>query len=61
MGIKSPDWWGADACSSCHDIVDGRTRPKGLEYSDILGAFFHGIFETHKRREDAGIITVNYK
>jgi hypothetical protein len=24
MGMKSPDWFGAWACSACHDYVDGR-------------------------------------
>jgi len=26
-GIKSEDWWGAWACSNCHDVMDGRVNP----------------------------------
>ena len=34
MSMKSPDWWGADGCSVCHDIVDGR-RNVDIPKSDI--------------------------
>ncbi|AFC85896.1 Protein of unknown function (DUF1364) [Frateuria aurantia DSM 6220] len=33
-GMKPPDEMGAWACSACHDVVDGRVRPK---YSWISG------------------------
>lgn len=25
MSMKCPDWFGAWACSGCHDYIDGRT------------------------------------
>ena len=36
LGLKSPDWLGAWACSSCHDLVDGRTAMAGL--MSVVGA-----------------------
>lgn len=29
-GIKPPDLMGAWCCAKCHDLIDGRTRVKGL-------------------------------
>ena len=26
MGMKSPDYWAVFACSSCHDLIDGRIK-----------------------------------
>ena len=56
--IKSPDWWGADCCSVCHDIIDRRKRVSDLSEYEILERFFYGIFETHQRRIDQGIIKI---
>lgn len=58
MGKKSPDWWGADGCSSCHDIVDGRTIKNDLWPKDILACFSRGIYRTIKRRIEQGLIKI---
>lgn len=42
-GQKVPDMFGAWACSSCHDEVDGRTD------HDVIGLaveFYEGVFRT---------------
>jgi hypothetical protein len=46
-GIKSPDWWGGFACSSCHDLVDGRT-PTHLPEVIIKDAWLRSIHETQR-------------
>lgn len=55
MAIKSPDWWGADSCSTCHDIVDGR-RKTDLSREEIFSAHVRGIYRTIKRRIEQGLI-----
>lgn len=57
MGIKSPDWWGADGCSDCHDIVDGR-RNVDVSNDEVQRCFTRGIFKTIERRIEAGLIAV---
>lgn len=57
MGIKSPDFWGADGCSVCHDIVDGRKRVDLP--SDVIGdCFVRGIYRTLKNRIERGLIKI---
>lgn len=57
MALKSPDFWAADGCSDCHDIVDGR-RNVDIPASEIYAAFVRGVFRTLKRRIDMGLIKV---
>ena len=57
MGIKSPDWWGADGCSDCHDIVD-RRRIVSLSGNQIRNCFHRGIYRTIKRRIEQGLINI---
>lgn len=57
VGIKSPDFWGADGCSVCHDIVDSR-RSVDISTDDIKDCFYRGIYRTIKRRIEQGIIKV---
>ena len=57
MGIKSPDWWLADGCSSCHDVVDGRTKTD-LSKQEISEYIVRGVYRTLKRRIAAGIIKI---
>lgn len=33
--IKPPDICGVDACSDCHDVIDGRRHVPGLTRTDI--------------------------
>jgi len=56
--IKSPDWWGADCCSACHDIIDRRKYVDDISDYDLLEAFMRGIFETHHRRIEQGLIKI---
>ena len=53
MGLKSPCWWGAWGCASCHDVMDRRKKslapmmPK--ERPQIwLDAIFETQMELHK-------------
>ena len=54
-GIKSPDWWGAFGCSTCHDIVDYRKRV-GLSNDEIYRSHMRGVFRTHKLLNEMGLI-----
>ena len=55
MAIKSPDWWGCDSCSDCHDIVDGR-RKTDIPKEEIKAAHTRGVYRTIKRRIEQGLI-----
>lgn len=57
MGRKSPDWWGADCCSTCHDIIDSRQRVD-IDRSEIYESHVRGVFRTIKRRIEQGLIKV---
>lgn len=57
MSRKSPDWWGADCCSSCHDVVDGRLHTD-LSNSEIQACHIRGVYRTIKRRIEQGLINV---
>ena len=54
---KSPDWWGADGCSACHDIVDSR-REVDLPREEVYRCHMRGVFRTMKRRIEQGLIIV---
>lgn len=57
MGIKSPDWWSAYGCSSCHDVIDGRMKTD-LPETEILKCIMRGIFRTHQIMLDEGLLKV---
>lgn len=38
MGMKSPDNMAVFACSSCHDLLDGRAQGEPIDYQDVLRA-----------------------
>lgn len=57
MGTKSPDYWGADGCSDCHDIVDGRRRVD-IPDDEIVQCHIRGVFRTIQRRIEQGLIKV---
>lgn len=40
MGMKSPDFIGAWACSACHTVIDNDKHP------EVQLAFAHGVFRT---------------
>ena len=56
-GIKSPDWWLVDACSSCHDVIDGRMKTD-LSKEDIDKCVLRGLYRTLKSRIEEGLISV---
>ena len=55
LGLKSPDWWGAYACSRCHDIVDQRVSHR-IPQEVILDRWLKGIFETQSILHEEGIL-----
>jgi hypothetical protein len=56
MGIKSPDWWGAYACSSCHDFMDGRAFSKFVDSTNKDRYWLAGIYETQKKLREKGLL-----
>ena len=61
MGFKSPDWWGADCCAKCHDIIDGRVcrnDTAGFNRAEINQAFTAGVYRTIKSRIEEGLILI---
>ena len=57
MGLKqAKDFWGAFACSNCHDAVDGRVSTNDDRIT-ILERWLGGIYETQKRLIEAGLMT----
>ena len=58
MGIKSPDFWGADGCSACHDIVDRRKVVEDIFWDEIDKAFTRGVYRTIKRRIEQRLIEI---
>ena len=57
MSKKSPDWWGADACYACHQIVDGH-RKSDIPNDEVYRDHIRGVFRTIKRRIEQGLIKV---
>ena len=57
MGFKSPDWWGADCCANCHDVLDGRSGA-GYSQLELKGFFVDGVYRTIKSRIEEGLIKV---
>jgi len=55
MSIKSPDLFGAIACSSCHDLVDGRTHTT-LSYAQRRLLLLEGMLRTQAWLEEQGIL-----
>jgi len=53
-GFKSPDFWGARGCFTCHAIIDGRMKTE-LSHLDILECINRGIYRTQKQLLDEGL------
>lgn len=49
-GMKPDDQQAADACHSCHDIVDGRKKLEGWTRDAIRLAHAEGVFRTQEAR-----------
>ena len=58
MGQKSPDWFAVYGCSSCHDIIDGRTKTSNLSLDrrEIEGLVRQALFRTWERMIENGLI-----
>lgn len=56
MGIKPNDLLCADACSACHDAIDGRTHIPGYTKDEIRHAHAEGVLRTITARFEAGHI-----
>ena len=56
MGVKSPDWWAAYGCSSCHDIVDGRRMVDDISNDEIFRCLMRGVFRTQKIMFESGTL-----
>lgn len=56
MGIKPNDLLCADACSSCHDAVDGRTHIDGYSKADIRLAHAEGVMRTITARYEQRLL-----
>lgn len=55
MGMKSPDLFGAWACSDCHDAIDGRRRTV-FSPSEIAQAHLEGVIRTQHALILEGVI-----
>lgn len=56
MGIKGPDWWGAFACSSCHDFLDGRAISPIDDSTAKPTLWLQGIYETQRYLRGVGLL-----
>ena len=54
MGMKRPDTSAAWACSSCHDVVDGRDGSHMYSSDEVELMFLEGVIRTQEQliRED---------
>ena len=50
MGYKSPDWWGAYGCFSCHSHMDGSGEPY------LIDIWMPAIYETQKKLIAKGLL-----
>lgn len=57
MGKKSPDFWAAYGCSTCHDIVDFRMSTH-LTRGQIFACLMRGVFRTQKILIQKGLMNV---
>lgn len=45
MGYKSDDYWAVFGCSSCHDVIDGRT-PYDWRPGELEETYLHALHQT---------------
>jgi hypothetical protein len=58
MGQKSPDWFAVYGCSSCHDIIDGRSPLRGNVASQLYSIMNRALFRTWERMIEKGLIKI---
>ena len=56
-GIKCGDNFGVYACSSCHDLIDGRIKPKDGNY-DFSADVLRALEETQQKLIDKGLLVI---
>jgi len=61
MGTKQPDSELSYACSSCHDVIDGRTNPTGLLPETVKLYHHEGAMRTRKILIEKGLIKLEGK
>lgn len=57
MAYKSDDFWGADACMNCHDVMDGRVS-YDFEPGEREEYMLRAVHATLARRVRAGLIKI---
>lgn len=58
MGTKQSDLFGAFCCSSCHDLIDGRTKSKEFTRDEIELMHRQGVQRTQQFWLDSGLVTL---
>jgi hypothetical protein len=53
MSMKAPDFFAADACSGCHDFLDGRV-PSLVPYEQRRSMLLEGMIRTQHERLASG-------
>ena len=57
MGRKPDDLSGVYACSSCHDMIDGR-RPMTIDWQELPQILFRALIETQRRLHAKEILII---
>ena len=58
MGTKPDDSSAVYACSSCHDVLDGRVkRPDYFPLCDVESVWFHGMIKTWRLLLENEVLT----
>lgn len=58
LGMKSPDLFGAFACSSCHDAIDRRSHAE-LDRDYVRLAHLEGVLRTQAWLIERGVVTIS--
>ena len=57
MGVKRSDNFGIYACSSCHDVLDGRARDNGMN-PNLDADKLRALEETQLKLIEKGLMTI---
>jgi len=55
MSKKSPDWWGAYACYTCHMILDGQQK-SDIPQEELFRCHMRGVYRTLKMIIEEGLL-----
>ena len=56
-GIKTPNFFGAFACTHCHDVIDGRKDSPFMMEKEKWESWVRGIYETQKSLIGQGLMS----